>query len=356
MNTVRNIELVRLDVDLQSVASVVGLTVAVAASEASLFFGEVEYTVWAYAALLVALSLAPLRYERETPVFLAFALIAAFRLVNLTMPVFVELTLLWLPLVYGPFILVVGYLGWQTWAGGREPSDPLEEGEPRREDEPEDGPSPYTGSQDLSREFPWWLGGMRGGKLRWLLRRIWEYLTVDDDGTQTERSVAQRITKGVVVVLLPVVTIVLLASLFALTVFLSEFEYSLITPEALVTSLSRSDLALLAVVMVVFVGFVEEFLFRGLLQGVLETRFGFVPGLLLASGIYGLVHSAYGEPTVLLFAGAVGLLFGIIYKITDSLVLVSVMHGLQNIFLFGIIPLDGPLLGDILQLLAAGGL
>lgn len=356
MNTARNIRLVRLDVDLRSVAFVVGLTVAVAVSEASLFVGEVGYTVWVYAALLVALSLASLRYEQETQVFLAFALIAVFRLVNLAMPVFVERTLLWLPLVYGPFILVAGYLGWQTWVGNRESADPLAGENEDEEDGPEDVTLPPTERRDLGHELPWWLGGARGGKLRLTLRRIRKFLGADDDRPEAERSVRTWVVKGVVVVLLPVVAIGLIGSLFAAAVFLAEFEYGLITPEALVTSLSRSDLVLLAVVMVVFVGFVEEFLFRGLLQGTLETRFGLIPGLLLASGVYGLVHAAYGEPTMLLFAGAVGLLFGVVYTVTDSLVLVSVMHGLQNVFLFGVIPLDGPSLGDLIPLLTAGGL
>jgi membrane protease YdiL (CAAX protease family) len=153
----------------------------------------------------------------------------------------------------------------------------------------------------------------------------------------------------VVVALFPVVGIAVLVSLFVLTVYLAEIEYGLITPAPLIPSLDFYHLAVLTAIMVGFVGFVEELLFRGVLQNVLERRLGLVPGLLLASGIFGLMHSVYGVPMEIVFASGVGVLFGILYDVTDSLVLVSVMHGFMNVFLFGIIPLTGMSSVDLLR-------
>jgi membrane protease YdiL (CAAX protease family) len=44
----------------------------------------------------------------------------------------------------------------------------------------------------------------------------------------------------------------------------------------------------------------------------------------------------------LLFAGCLGLLYGITYEYTDSLLLITVMHGVLNVFLFAVVPIYGP--------------
>jgi membrane protease YdiL (CAAX protease family) len=336
MTVTRTLDSLRPDTSPRRVGLVFGLTVAIAASEAPLFFGQARYTIWAYAVLLVGLSLAPLVLEAETPVFLVFALLPVFRLVNLTMPVFVELTLLWLPLVYGPFIPVFVYMGWRASVDSPDAIDGLGESE-----DSDDGEQ-VSGTGRVGEELPWWLGGNRGGKLRALLARLREFLAAPEEALSSQQRVLYWTKRVVVVALLPVVAVGFLASMVLLAGLFAEVEYSIIPAQALIESLDRSEVWLLAVVMVGFVGFVEEVLFRGLLQQVLERRLGFVLGLVVASAIYGLMHSVYGQPVEILLAAGVGLVFGLVYDVTESLVLVSAVHGLQNVFLFGLIPLGGP--------------
>lgn len=76
----------------------------ITASEVFLFFGHTEYALWGYVVTLLVCALAPIRFDSETSVLQAFALVPLFRLVNLGMPIFFELTIFWLPLVYGPLI------------------------------------------------------------------------------------------------------------------------------------------------------------------------------------------------------------------------------------------------------------
>lgn len=319
----------------RSVATALVLTVAVAASEIPLFFGRGGYTIWAYSLLLVGLSLAPLVRPRDGPLFQAFALIPALRLVNLAMPIFTELTLFWLPLVYGPFVPVVVYLGWRSFAG-----------EPR---------GSVTGSSpaavEIGHDLPRWLGGTSGGKLRWAFRSGWELLGPPEESSRV-RTVSHWAARVLFAVFLAVAVVAFLASMGVLVVSLAEIEYGIITPAPLVPSLDPSQIAVLAVVMIGFVGFVEELLFRGILQQVLERRLGLVPGLVLASGIFALMHSGYGVRMELAFAGGIGLLFGVLYDLTDSLVLVAVMHGLLNVLVFGVIPLNGGSAADLLRAVA----
>lgn len=242
--------------------SIVGPLVGIVLSESLLFFGHTSLALWGHLLTLLGCTLVPLRFEGDLPMLRAFALVPLFRLVNLGMPVFFELTLYWFPLIYGPLLPAVYLLG---------------------------------RSQDAVD-----------------IRIGWTALLA-----------------------LPLA--------LALSWALAEIEYTILQPEQLIPAWSLPQLLLITVVMVGFVGLVEELVFRGVLQRTLETRLGRWPGLVVASAVFGLMHSGYGLPLELLFAGSIGLLFGLIYDYTDSIALVAVIHGALNVFLFAVIPFQGSL-------------
>lgn len=96
--------------DIKSRTAVAVPVVGIVASEALLYFEFTNYTIWAYAITLLVCTLAPLRLPGETGVFAALALVAVFRLVNLTMPAFFEDPVLWLVSVYAPLLPVLLFL------------------------------------------------------------------------------------------------------------------------------------------------------------------------------------------------------------------------------------------------------
>lgn len=241
-------------------AAIVLPTLAIVASEAALFFGDVGPALWGHLATLLLCALAPLRFDDDVAMFQVFALVPVFRLVNLGMPVFVELTVYWFPLVYGPLIPAIYVLG--------------------RADNP------------VSVSINW-------------------------------RT-----------------TLVALPLAIPLSAALGAVEYAILEPEALIPAWSATELLVITVVMVGFVGLVEELLFRAVLQRALADRLGLWPGILLASGIFGLMHSGYQLPAELGFAASIGVLFGYVYHRTDSVALVAIMHGVLNVFLFAVIPLQ----------------
>lgn len=125
---------------------------------------------------------------------------------------------------------------------------------------------------------------------------------------------------------------------------LAEIEYSILHPEALIPTLEWVHLLSLSVVMIGVVAVVEELLFRGILQRTLEDRLGPFSGLILTSVLFAAMHASFGIPAEIAFAGGIGLLFGAIYDRTDRLSFVIIVHGLMNVFLFGVIPIRGSLL------------
>lgn len=66
-----------------------------------LYTNHVGFALWGHLVALFACLVAPLVNDDDGLAVRSFVLVPLFRLVNLGMPVFVEITLYWLPLVYG---------------------------------------------------------------------------------------------------------------------------------------------------------------------------------------------------------------------------------------------------------------
>lgn len=116
-------------------------------------------------------------------------------------------------------------------------------------------------------------------------------------------------------------------------------EYLIIETNNLIPDLSVFNLLKLSLVMILFVGLVEEVIFRSILQTRLEIVLGNKTGLIVTSILFGLMHSGYGSINEVLYTSFVGFVIGYLFYRTRSLPLVTMIHGFINVFLFGIIPL-----------------
>jgi len=116
-------------------------------------------------------------------------------------------------------------------------------------------------------------------------------------------------------------------------------EFQIIRPESLIPDLSLINILKLCLIMIFVVGFVEELIFRFLLQTRMELNFGNLKGLIIASLLFGFMHSGYSNSYEILYASFVGILIGYAFQKTRNLALVTLTRGFVNIFLFGLIPL-----------------
>ena len=121
-------------------------------------------------------------------------------------------------------------------------------------------------------------------------------------------------------------------------------EYMVIKPQMLVVDNDLQQILILSLTMILFVGVVEEFVFRSSLQTVLQERIGLIGGLVLASVIFGFMHSGYHLTLELLYVSLAGLAFGVLFWLSKSLPIVSLAHGVTNIALFLIAPLKPEIL------------
>ncbi len=114
-------------------------------------------------------------------------------------------------------------------------------------------------------------------------------------------------------------------------------EYFILRPEVQVAELSLSAIWLPALMFVVFTGFGEELIFRGVLQRTAVDAFG-TRGIVYVSFLFAILHMGFLSWIDLVFVFVVALFFGWVVKRTGSLLGVTLSHGVTNVTLYLIIP------------------
>ncbi len=246
----------------------------IAVAEAFYFNGSAETCLGLHALNIFMCILLPIWSEQRMLIYQSFALVSLLRVLNIGMPVFFTETLLWMPFVYAP-IIVAGYIVWRQTV--------VDAG-----------------------KLHWrnLLRFLNGHGLRPEVRWKWEYL--------------------------------LIAIIFGYLV--ANLEHFVLDNTALVHDLGPLDLGKLFLVMVVFVGFGEELIFRGLLQSSVEKRHGKYVAIAVSALLFAMMHSGYHSLPYLVFVLGVGLVLAYSYERTGSLGLVALMHGILNFFLFSFLP------------------
>lgn len=118
---------------------------------------------------------------------------------------------------------------------------------------------------------------------------------------------------------------------------LGAIEYSILQPKPLIGELSWSALVLPILSLVIFTGFTEEVIFRGLLQTVAMPALGRWT-LTYISLLFAVLHIGYLSLSDVAFVFLVGMLFGQIVRWGGSIIGVTLAHGMTNVTLFIIMP------------------
>ena len=224
--------------------------------------------------------------ERYADLFQAMMLISLLRVLNIGMPIFFKMTLYWMPFVYGSIILSA-YILWRLAA-------PIETKE--------------TVGIGIKRA------------LMVQAKRAWSFLNGGGMGHRSEWNylyIPAAILIGFV---------------------LANMEFIVLGPNPLIPDLSLFNLTLLAVVMIFFVGFGEELVFRGFLQARMESHWGAYTAVIASAFTFSIMHSGYSSVPYLFFVFFVGLILAILFLRTRSLVFVALIHGVLNFFLFSFLP------------------
>lgn len=115
-------------------------------------------------------------------------------------------------------------------------------------------------------------------------------------------------------------------------------EYFILSPEPMINELTWQNLWLPAFLLLACTGFVEEFIFRGVLQHTAMGVFGRW-GIVYVSLIFAVLHMGFLSWIDIVFVFVVALFFAWVVSRTGSLFGVSLAHGITNMMLFLIAPL-----------------
>lgn len=83
----------------------------------------------------------------------------------------------------------------------------------------------------------------------------------------------------------------------------------------------------------IIAGFREELLYRGMVQNILQNRYGYRFGLIAASLLFALSHIQYiyyGQLNGLLLIACAGIIFGCVYIYSRSILVTALIHGLYD--------------------------
>lgn len=115
-------------------------------------------------------------------------------------------------------------------------------------------------------------------------------------------------------------------------------EYFILHPAPAFPDFAVKYLLRDTVYMLGFVGIGEELLFRGLIQRDMTSVFGWKWGLFGASFLFAVMHLTWRSVPELGFVFLAGLVLGILYHKTQSLVAPIVAHGVTNVVLVSVLP------------------
>ncbi|MEM2046190.1 MAG: CPBP family intramembrane glutamic endopeptidase [Candidatus Bathyarchaeia archaeon] len=119
---------------------------------------------------------------------------------------------------------------------------------------------------------------------------------------------------------------------------LGAIEYSILKPPPPTPAISISYLLQTAFYMFLFVGFIEELLFRGILMKNLEKYMSQKSALILQSLIFAILHLTWRSTWEVIFVFIAGIAFGLLFIKSKSLIPPTIAHGLGNTLLMGIFP------------------
>ena len=120
---------------------------------------------------------------------------------------------------------------------------------------------------------------------------------------------------------------------------LGYVEYRILQPEPLAPSLAWEELWWPALILLICTGFIEELIFRGMMQQAVTRVLGNVWGIVYVAILFAVLHVGHQSLLDVVFVFGVALFFGVVKARTGSIVGVTLAHGMTNILLFLTLPL-----------------
>ena len=108
-----------------------------------------------------------------------------------------------------------------------------------------------------------------------------------------------------------------------------------------VYGLAEGQNALKVIILLVFIAFFEEIIWRGFVTEFLLQRMDVVPSILISSLLYSVVHVFTGNMALIVGAFVLGIILSLLYVITGKVSTPAFAHALWSLLIFVVLPLKG---------------
>jgi membrane protease YdiL (CAAX protease family) len=115
-------------------------------------------------------------------------------------------------------------------------------------------------------------------------------------------------------------------------------EYAILDVEPMIVHFTIGDIYLPAIILLLTTGFVEELIFRGILQSLATHAMGPTGSIIYISLIFAVLHVGFYSITDVVFVFGIALVLAMMVQSTRSLIGAIIAHGTANIILFLVAP------------------
>lgn len=140
--------------------------------------------------------------------------------------------------------------------------------------------------------------------------------------------------------------LIIYSALIAYLVFVIGYLISLLIPAfhsdvVNVYKLSTGQSVVKVTILLLFIAFFEEIIWRGFITEFLLQRMDVLPAVLISSILYSVVHVFTGNIALIAGAFVLGLILSFLYVITGKVSTTAFSHALWSLFIFVLFPLKG---------------
>ncbi|GAB4316503.1 MAG: CPBP family glutamic-type intramembrane protease [Methanobacteriaceae archaeon] len=121
-------------------------------------------------------------------------------------------------------------------------------------------------------------------------------------------------------------------------VILGFIEFNILRPKPLIPILNLENLLIASAIIIISTGLAEELLFRGIIQKNAQNILKGLFGVFYVSLLFTSLHVGWESFPDLIFVFSVSMFYGYVFYKTESLLGITLSHGLSNTFLFLIFP------------------
>ncbi|HBF11355.1 MULTISPECIES: CPBP family intramembrane glutamic endopeptidase [Thermotoga] len=140
--------------------------------------------------------------------------------------------------------------------------------------------------------------------------------------------------------------LIIYSALIAYLVFVIGYLISLLIPAfhsdvVNVYKLSTGQSVVKVTILLLFIAFFEEIIWRGFITEFLLQRMDVLPAVLISSILYSVVHVFTGNIALIAGAFVLGLILSFLYVITGKVSTTAFSHALWSLLIFVLFPLKG---------------